>query len=63
MSENALKEALDAYNNAPSYSQWLDTQFGSNVGNALNAGVVNMLSGKGGPEDIVKAVTDAAAKG
>ena len=63
VSENALKEALDAYNNAPSYSQWLDTQFGSNVGNALNAGVVNMLSGKGGPEDIVKAVTDAAAKG
>lgn len=63
VTEGALKEALDAYNSASSYSLWIDTQFGSNVGNALNASVVNMLSGKGSPEDIVKAATEAAAKG
>ncbi|WP_137655748.1 ABC transporter substrate-binding protein [Bifidobacterium moukalabense] len=63
VTEGALKEALDAYNDATSYSLWIDTQFGSNVGNALNSGVVNMLSGKGSAEDIVKAATDAAAKG
>ncbi|MCI1935065.1 MAG: extracellular solute-binding protein [Bifidobacteriaceae bacterium] len=60
---DALKEALDAYNNSSSYSMWLDTLFGTNVGNALNSSVVNMLAGKGTPADITKAATDAAAKG
>lgn len=59
----ALNEALDAYNNSSSYSMWLDTLFGTNVGNALNASVVNLLAGKGTPADITKAATDAAAKG
>ncbi|MCI1983156.1 MAG: extracellular solute-binding protein [Bifidobacteriaceae bacterium] len=59
----ALKEALNAYNTSSSYSMWLDTLFGTNVGNALNASVVNMLAGKGTPADITKAATDAAAKG
>lgn len=36
---------------------------GQNVGNALNAGVVNMLAGQGTPEDIVSSVESAAAKG
>lgn len=58
----ALKDVLTYYNEAPSVSTWLDTQFGQNVGNALNAGVVNLLAGKGGPADIVKAATDAASK-
>jgi raffinose/stachyose/melibiose transport system substrate-binding protein len=60
---DALKEALDAYNTSSSYSMWLDTLFGTNVGNALNSSVVNMLAGKGTPADITKAATDAAAKG
>ena len=42
---------------------WLDTMFGQNIGNALNAGVVDMLAGNGTPQGIVEAVNDAAAKG
>lgn len=57
----ALKEVLESYSKASSMSLWLDTQFGQNVGTALNTGVVNMLSGKGSSKDIVKA-TDQAAK-
>lgn len=58
-----LQEVLAVYAKASSMSLWLDTQFGQNVGNALNTGVVNMLSGKGGPKDIVKATDQAAQKG
>lgn len=58
----ALLDVLAAYNDAPYVTLWLDTTYGANVGNALNTGVVNLLAGTGTPEDIVKAVTDAAAK-
>src|SRR5215217_4016107 len=61
--EPYLQSVLKAYNAAPFVSQWLDTLYGQNVGNALNVGVVNMLAGKGGPEGIVQAVDDAAKKG
>ena len=61
--QDVLKEVIKYYNDASSVSMWLDSQFGQNVGNALNSGVVNMLTGKGSPSDIVKAATDAAAKG
>ena len=63
VTDPALKAVLEAYNKAPYVTLWLDTQFGQNVGNALNTGVVNMLAGKGDPAGIVKAMTDAAAKG
>jgi len=56
-------DVLAAYNKAPYVSLWLDTLYGQNVGNALNAGVVNMLAGQGSSAAIVKAVVDAAAKG
>ncbi|MBT2483456.1 MULTISPECIES: ABC transporter substrate-binding protein [unclassified Microbacterium] len=62
VTEPYLQTILEAYNAAPYASQWLDTVYGQNVGNALNVAVVNMLAGKGTPEDIVKAVKDAAAK-
>ena len=42
--------------------QYLDTQFGSNVGNAMNEAVVNLLAGKGTPEQIVSATNAAAQK-
>jgi len=58
-----LKSAMDAFNKAPYASQFLDTLYGQNVGNALNVGVVNLLAGKGSPSDIIKAVNQAAAKG
>jgi raffinose/stachyose/melibiose transport system substrate-binding protein len=63
VTEEYLKAVLDAYNKAPYVSQWLDTVYGQNVGNALNVGVVNLLAGKGDVAGIVKAVNDAAKKG
>jgi raffinose/stachyose/melibiose transport system substrate-binding protein len=63
ITEPYLKAVLDAYNKAPYVSQWLDTVYGQNVGNALNIGVVNMLAGKGDVAGIIKGVNDAAKKG
>lgn len=61
--EDYLKAVLEAYNAAPYVSQWLDTIYGQNVGNALNIGVVNLLAGKGDVAGIIKSVDDAAKKG
>jgi len=45
-----------------SYVQlWFDTEFGTTVGNAMNDGIINLISGSGTPEDIVKRMQDAAA--
>lgn len=63
VTDPALKDILNAYKNAAYMTVWLDTLLGQNVGNALNAGVVNMLADKGTPEDIVSTVKSAAAKG
>jgi hypothetical protein len=58
-----MLDVLATYNKAPYVSQWLDTLYGQNVGNALNAGVVNLLAGQGSSATILKSVVDAAAKG
>ncbi|WP_250036548.1 ABC transporter substrate-binding protein [Paractinoplanes maris] len=63
VTEEYLKAVLDAYNKAPYVSQWLDTVYGQNVGNALNIGVVNLLAGKGDVAGIIQSVNDAAKKG
>ncbi|GIF12849.1 sugar ABC transporter substrate-binding protein [Actinoplanes teichomyceticus] len=63
VTEDYLKAVLDAYNKAPYVSQWLDTVYGQNVGNALNVSIVDLLAGKGDVAAIIKAVTDAAKKG
>ena len=55
--------ALTAFNRAAYTMQFLDTQYGQNVGNAMNTAVVNLLAGKGTPADIVSATSEAAAKG
>ena len=62
VTEPYLKDILAAYNAAPYVSQWLDTVYGLNVGNALNTGVVDMLAGKGDAAAIIKAANNAAAK-
>lgn len=62
VTEPYLQQILAAYNSAPSVSQWLDTVYGLNVGNALNVGVVDLLAGKSDPEKLVQAVNAAAAK-
>jgi raffinose/stachyose/melibiose transport system substrate-binding protein len=63
VTDPALQAILTAYNEAPYVTVWLDTLFGQNVGNALNAGVVEMLAGDGDPEGIVAALNDASARG
>lgn len=40
---------------------WLDTAYGTTVGNAMNEGIVNLFGGAGTPEDVVKKMEDAAA--
>jgi raffinose/stachyose/melibiose transport system substrate-binding protein len=40
---------------------WLDTAFGTTVGNAMNEGIVNLFAGTGSPEEIVQRMQDAAA--
>ncbi len=62
VTDPALQEVLAAYNDAPYVQVWLDTLYGANVGNALNAGVVDLLAGQGDPQGIVDAVSSAAAK-
>jgi len=63
VTEPYLKSVLGAYNKAPFVSQWLDTVYGQNVGNALNTAVVNLLAGKSDPQGVVDAVKAAAKKG
>jgi len=63
VTESYLKSVIAAYNDAPYVSQYLDTNYGQNVGNALNTGVVDLLAGKGNASDILTGVKDAAAKG
>ena len=62
VTEPYLQQILEAYNAAPYVSQWLDTVYGQNVGNALNTGVVEMLAGSGDAAGIIQAVNDAAAR-
>jgi len=62
VTEPYLKSVLAAYSGAPFVSQWLDTVYGQNVGNALNTAVVNLLAGKGDPQAIVTTVKSAAKK-
>jgi len=63
VSDPSAVAAKDAFNKAGYTMQFLDTQYGQNVGNAMNAAVVNLLAGKGTAAGIVSATSEAAAKG
>lgn len=63
VTEPYLQQIIEAYSAAPYVSQWLDTVYGLNVGNALNVAVVDLLAGQSGPQELVDAVNAAAAKG
>ena len=52
---------LEVRNESPYVQLYLDTAFGTNVGTALNQAVVSMFAGQGSPQDIVDAITAAAA--
>ncbi|WP_406099313.1 extracellular solute-binding protein [Streptomyces sp. NBC_01013] len=55
--------ALQAFNKAAYSMMFLDTEYGQNVGNAMNTAVVNLMAGKGSGADIAKDTNAAAAKG
>ncbi|WP_225850509.1 ABC transporter substrate-binding protein [Streptomyces sp. HPF1205] len=55
--------ALQAFNKAAYTMQFLDTEYGQNVGNAMNTAVVNLMAGKGSAADVAKDTNAAAAKG
>jgi raffinose/stachyose/melibiose transport system substrate-binding protein len=63
ITESYNVSALQAANKASYSMLYLDTQFGVNVGNALNTAVVNLMAGKGDSAGIVSAAEQAAAKG
>jgi raffinose/stachyose/melibiose transport system substrate-binding protein len=63
VTDSVSVSALQALNKAAYTMQFLDTSYGENIGNALNAAVVNLMAGKGTPASIVSAATEAAAKG
>ncbi|KAA9149806.1 extracellular solute-binding protein [Microbacterium lushaniae] len=63
VTEPYLIGILEAYNEAPFVSQWLDTVLGQNVGNALNVAVVDMLAGNSSPEQFIQTVNTAGAQG
>jgi len=54
---------LQAFNKAAYSMQYLDTEYGQNVGNAMNTAVVNLMAGQGTPADIVTQTNNAAARG
>ncbi|GAA2044175.1 extracellular solute-binding protein [Agromyces tropicus] len=56
-----LKAVADGLAAASFVQLWLDTAFGTTVGNAMNEGIVNVFGGSGSPEDIVTKMQDAAA--
>jgi len=63
VTESYNVSSLQAYNKAAYAVDFLDTEYGQNVGNALNTAVVNLMAGQTTPAGIVKAVNAAAAKG
>ncbi|WP_156762182.1 extracellular solute-binding protein [Microbacterium karelineae] len=63
VSDPVLTSIMESYNEASYIVLWLDTSLGQNVGNALNAAVVEMLAGSGTPEQLVDSATQAAARG
>jgi raffinose/stachyose/melibiose transport system substrate-binding protein len=56
-----LKAVLDARDKSSFVQLYLDVAFGSDVGNALNDAVSLQLAGSAKPDQVVKAISDAAA--
>jgi raffinose/stachyose/melibiose transport system substrate-binding protein len=61
VTESYNLSALAAFNKAAYSMQYLDTEYGQAVGNAMNTSVVSMMAGNGSAVGIVSA-TNAAAK-
>ncbi|ROO60724.1 carbohydrate ABC transporter substrate-binding protein (CUT1 family) [Micromonospora sp. Llam0] len=62
VTDPALQSILQATTDASYVQLWLDTAFGSTVGNAMNDAIVAIFAGNGSPEDVVTAMKSAASK-
>jgi len=62
ISDPAMASVLKATNDATYVQLWLDTAFGSTVGNAMNDGIVAIFAGTGTPDQVVTAMKSAAQK-
>ncbi|GAA1868645.1 ABC transporter substrate-binding protein [Myceligenerans crystallogenes] len=56
------EQMLDSLAEASSVSDFLDTNYGQQVGTTLNQSVVELLTGDTDPAGLVKAISDAAAR-
>ncbi|MFE5672246.1 ABC transporter substrate-binding protein [Agromyces sp. NPDC056523] len=61
LDDENLKAVAEGLANASFVQLWLDTAYGTTVGNAMNEGITNLFGGAGTPEDIVTKMQDAAA--
>ncbi len=61
LEDENLKMVAEGLAEASFVQLWLDTAFGTTVGNAMNEGIVNLFAGTGSPEEIVQRMQDAAA--
>ena len=62
VSEPVLRSILKATNDASYVQLWLDTSYGSTVGNAMNDAIVAIFAGTGKPDQVVSAMKAAAQK-
>ncbi|MEU7798988.1 extracellular solute-binding protein [Micromonospora arborensis] len=62
VTDPALKSVLEATSGASYFQLWLDTAYGSTVGQAMNDGIVAIFAGSGTPEKVVSAMKAAASK-
>lgn len=62
LSNEALKQLIPVRDGGGETQLYLDTRLGQSVGTAMNDEVANMFAGEAEPQDIVDAITEAAAK-
>lgn len=61
VSDPVLSSLLKARNEAPFVQLYFDTAVGENITGAMNPAIVNIFAGKGTPQQVVDAMTKAAA--
>src|SRR5699024_413466 len=60
VSNPVLVELAQVGANAEYVQLWLDTEFGTNVGGAMNDGIVQIFAGTGDSQDVIDLMTAAA---
>jgi len=62
VADPSLKSILQATSSATYVQLWLDTAYGSTIGNAMNDGIVAIFAGTGNPQQVVDGMKAAAKK-